>query len=189
MGGVLMTSAIARFDFLQDSVASLLTLGTKRTIKVKSLKKWLMVNITWNRIAPMIARYHGFLAADRWRLGMDNETRASLRQSIEWVRGSWIDYDDGFDYAKAAKAVAKRQAWPTAWFIAGKGDHVLGHPEDVNRMVLECEFGKVKQTLLAKKTGYKHDYGHAEMLTHKDAITDHFGDIKQWYQHQSTSTR
>lgn len=181
-GGVLMTSAIARFEFIQSSVASLLTLGTKRTIKVKSLRKWLMVDVTWNRVAPLIAKRHGYLAADRWRLGMDNETRASLRQSIEWVRGDWIDFDDGFDYAQAAKQVAQRGGWPKTWFIAGRGDRVLGHPEDVSRMVQECQFGDVKQTLLSKRDGYKHDYGHAEMLTHKDAVNDHFVGIKQWYQ-------
>lgn len=80
-----------------------------------------MVDVTWNRVAPLIAKRHGYLAADRWRLGMDNETRASLRQSIEWVRGDWIDFDDGFDYAQAAKQVAQRGGWPKTWFIAGRG--------------------------------------------------------------------
>lgn len=41
-GGVLMASALARYPELQQSVRSLLTFGSKRTIRVKSFKK--MVN-------------------------------------------------------------------------------------------------------------------------------------------------
>ncbi len=181
-GGVLMASAIARYPLFQDSVASLLTFGTKRRIKVKSLKKWLMVDIGWNRLAPAIAWSHGYLDAVRWRMGMDNESRASLAQSIDWVRGEWVDHDDGFDYARSADNVAKLGKWPKAWFIAGLGDEVLGHPEDVYRMIQECKLSDVKYTLLSKEQGYKHDYGHAEMLIHKDAVDDHFHQVKQWYQ-------
>ncbi|WP_076412758.1 alpha/beta fold hydrolase [Shewanella sp. UCD-KL12] len=181
-GGVLMASAIARYPLFQDSVASLLTFGTKRRIKVKSLKKWLMVDIGWNRLAPAIAWSHGYLDAVRWRMGMDNESRASLAQSIDWVRGEWIDSDDGFDYACSAVSVAELGKWPKAWFIAGLGDEVLGHPDDVVRMIQECQFSDCKFTLLSEAQGYKHNYGHAEMLTHKDAANDHFPEVKQWYQ-------
>lgn len=176
-----MASAIARFDLFQNSVASLLTFGTKRAIKVRSFKKWLMVDLAWNRLAPAIAAGHGYLAADRWRMGMDNETKSSLLQSIDWVRGEWIDHDDGFDYAKAAKTLAAERGWPKAWFIAGLGDEVLGNPADVQRMIKECHFKEVRYTLLSKANGNLHDYGHAEMLTHKDAIKDHFPLVLAWY--------
>ncbi|QYJ91059.1 alpha/beta fold hydrolase [Shewanella halotolerans] len=180
-GGVLMASAIARFDFFQTSVASLLTFGSKRAIKVRSFKKWLMVDLVWNKLAPAIAAGHGYLAADRWRMGMDNETKASLSQSIDWVRGEWIDHDDGFDYAKAASALGAKQGWPKTWFIAGKGDQVLGNPADVQRMIKECHIKPVTYTLLSKANGNRHDYGHAEMLTHKDATEDHFPLVLSWY--------
>ncbi|GIU24873.1 alpha/beta hydrolase [Shewanella colwelliana] len=180
-GGVLMASAIARFDFFQTSVASLLTFGSKRAIKVRSFKKWLMVDVAWNKLAPAIAMGHGYLAADRWRMGMDNETKASLSQSIDWVRGDWVDHDDGFDYAQAASQAAVKHRWPQAWFIAGIGDKVLGNPEDVRRMIDECHFEQVNYTLLSKANGHLHDYGHADMLTHKDAEKDHFPAVKHWY--------
>lgn len=176
-GGVLMASALARYPELQQTVRSLLTFGSKRTIRVKSFKKWLMVDLFWNRLAPGFAVGQGYFAADKLRLGMDNESRASLNQSIDWVRGEWRDHDDGFDYAKAAN----RAKWPPAWFIAGQNDTVLGHPEDVADMIKECGFGHVKYTLLSKANGFKHDYGHGDMLTHLDAINDHFGLIRDWY--------
>lgn len=180
-GGVLMASAIARFDFFQTSVASLLTFGSKRAIKVKSFKKWLMVDLAWNRLAPAIAMGHGYLAADRWRMGMDNESRVSLSQSIDWVRGDWVDHDDNFDYAKAATKLAEGAGWPKSWFIAGLGDKVLGNPSDVQRMIAECHIRDVKYTLLSKANGNKHDYGHADMLIHKDAISDHLPSVLAWY--------
>ncbi|MCL1088278.1 alpha/beta hydrolase [Shewanella profunda] len=176
-GGVLMASSLARYPELQLSVRSLLTFGSKRTIRVKSFKKWLMVDVFWNRLAPSLAMGQGYLAADKLRVGMDNESRASLTQSIDWVRGEWCDHDDRFDYAKAA---ADTQ-WPKAWFIAGQNDTVLGHPEDVADMITECGFKRVKFTLLSKANGFKQDYGHAEMLTHLDAASDHFPLIRDWY--------
>lgn len=176
-GGVLMASSLARYPQLQQSVRSLLTFGSKRTIRVQSFKKWLMVDLFWNRLAPSLAMGQGYLAADKLRVGMDNESRASLNQSIDWVRGDWRDHDDGFDYAKAAKEAL----WPQAWFIAGQNDTVLGHPEDVADMVRECGFEQVKLTVLAKANGFKHDYGHGDMLTHLDAAADHFTQILDWY--------
>lgn len=176
-GGVLMASSLARYPALQQSVRSLLTFGSKRTIRVKSVKKWLMVDLFWNRLAPGLALGQGYLAADKLGVGMDNESRASLTQSIDWVRGDWRDHDDGFDYARAAM----QAHWPKAWFIAGQNDTVLGHPEDVADMVRECGFTEVKLTLLAKANGFKHDYGHGDMLTHLDAEADHFPLIRDWY--------
>lgn len=176
-GGVLMASCLTRFPDLQASVASLLTFGSKRTIRVKSLKKWFMVDFIWNRFAPFCASREGYFDANKYRIGMDNESKASLKQSIDWVQGDWIDHDDHFDYGKAAKTTK----WPTAWFIAAQNDKVLGNPSDVKDMIAECGFSDITYTLLAKKTGFQHNYGHGEMLTHPSARDDHFPAIKEWY--------
>ncbi|GIU04463.1 alpha/beta hydrolase [Shewanella sp. c952] len=176
-GGVLMASAIARYDNLQQTVASLVTFGSKRRIEVKSLSKWLKVDLFWNRLAPFIAWQRGYLPADKLKVGMDNESQASLLQSIDWVRGHWIDHDDGFSYSQAAR----NAKWPKSWFIAGQGDTVLGNPSDVQRMISECQIQQVDYTLLSRKHGFKHDYDHAGMLTHKDAVQDHFPTVRDWY--------
>ncbi|WP_350431470.1 alpha/beta fold hydrolase [Shewanella sp. H8] len=176
-GGVLMASSLARYTHLQSSVASLLTFGSKRTIKVKSFKKWLMVDFFWNRFAPLYIAKQGYFDASRLRVGMDNESRASLLQTIDWVKGDWIDHDDHFHYAQAAT----KALWPPAWFIAGENDHVLGNPSDVRDMIDECGFTQIKYTLLAKEKGNLMDYNHAGMLTERQAEQDHFVQIKQWY--------
>ncbi|WP_394129551.1 alpha/beta fold hydrolase [Shewanella maritima] len=176
-GGVLMASCMLRFEHLQSQVASYLTFGTKRTIKVNSLKKWLLVDMLWNRVAPLYASKAGYLDAQKLRIGMDNESKASLDQTIDWVRGDWVDHDDGFDYS----ALVSNAKWPKTWFIAAKNDRVLGNPSDVKDMLAECQLTEAKYTLLAKYKGYKRDYDHASMLTHPDAVNEHFIQVKQWY--------
>ncbi|WP_410010838.1 alpha/beta fold hydrolase [Shewanella sp. NFH-SH190041] len=177
-GGVLMASALARFPELQSQTASLLTFGSKRTIRVQSLKKWLMVDVIWNRLAPWLTLRQGYLAADKWKIGMDSESRSALLQSIDWVQGRWIDGDDGFDYA----AAARQCRWPRSWFIAGAADAVLGNPCDVRDMMQECGLADARYTLLSRQNGYRRNYGHGAMLTHPDAEQDHFPEVLAWYQ-------
>ena len=124
----------------------------------------------------MIAKGKGFLPADALRLGMDNESRASLSESIDWVSGDWIDHDDGFNYA----AAAAKHGLPAAWFIAGERDTVLGNPSDVKDMMAECHAANARFTLLTRDNGFLHDYDHAGMLTHMDAPVDHFPAVADW---------
>ena len=48
-------------------------------------------------------------------------------------------------------------------------------------MMSECGFQQAEYTLLAKEHGNLYDYGHADMLTHKQASDDHFIKVKNWY--------
>ncbi|WP_298774905.1 alpha/beta fold hydrolase [uncultured Shewanella sp.] len=181
-GGVLMASAIARYGYFQRNVASLVTFGSKRKVNVNSLRKWLVITFGWGYLARFIAWRKGYFPAEKWRVGMDSESQTSLKQSIQWVNGDWIDTDDGFDYAKAAQ----KTQWPKTWFIAGQGDKVLGHPADVESMIKECQFQEPHYTLLAKKEGFKHDYDHAGMLIHQDIAKEFFPSVSDWYQQFST---
>ncbi|WP_144210408.1 alpha/beta fold hydrolase [Shewanella donghaensis] len=183
-GGVLMASTYVRIEKLRAQVASFVTFGTKRTIKVKSFRKTMMVDLFWNRVAPLLTRVDGYLAAEKYRMGMDNESRKSLLETIDWVRGDWIDLHDNFDYAQAVKNIT----WPPSWFIAAKNDWVLGNPSDVKDMMGECLMHDAEFTLLAKHNGFKRDYTHAGMLTDSVAIDDHFPLVKQWYNSFSNSS-
>ncbi|ARD23414.1 MULTISPECIES: alpha/beta hydrolase [Shewanella] len=176
-GGVLMASCYIRFESLRPEVASFVTFGTKRTIKVKSLRKTMMVDVFWNRLAPLMTQYQGYLAADKYRIGMDNESRQSLLQTIDWVGGDWVDAEDHFDYSEAVKGIS----WPKTWFIAAQKDYVLGNPRDVKDMMLECGLENADYTLLSKRKGFKRDYTHGGMLTDKVAVLDHFPLVSDWY--------
>lgn len=176
-GGVLMSSALARFPELRRLVKSQVYFGTKRSIRIRSLEKWLKIDLLWLRLAPALAKRKGFLNARKLKIGADNETHGFLTQSGGWVRPSpWVDPVDGFDYG----AHARQGEYPPSWFIAATRDSVLGHPNDVQDFLAETANPKAEYSLLGKAQGNHHDYDHINMLTHPAAGDDHFPAVLAW---------
>ena len=177
-GGVLMSAAMLRFPHLQEQVKSLVTFGTKRRLRAKSIKKFLMIDIFWKRLALLMIKKQGYLAADKYGIGMDNESELSIKHTIPWLSGDWIDPDDGFNYQQQVSSTQ----FPPCWFFAAVNDAVLGNPTDVKNTLDELQTSDSKFTVLGKKHGNKQDYDHASMLTHKDCVSDHFIELLDWYQ-------
>ena len=177
-GGVLLSSVMARFPEYIGRVRSLVYFGTKRTIRVKNLHTLLKVNLVWELFCPLTIAMAGYLPARRMGIGSDSETAKSFRQSAAWVKNdAWVDSDDGFDYG----AAAKRLALPPIWYIAAKNDHALGHPSDVRAFMEETgQQQERRYTVLARGNGNLHDYDHIDMLTHPDALNDHFPQVMAW---------
>ena len=176
-GGVLMSAALLRFPEFQHQVESLVTFGTKRRLRAKSIKKFLMIDVFWKRLALSMVKKQGYLAADKYGIGMDNESELSIKHTIPWLSGDWIDPDDGFNYQQQVSTTQ----FPPCWFFAAVNDRVLGNPKDVKNTLDELQTTNAKFTILGKKHGNKQDYDHASMLTHKDCISDHFVEIVDWY--------
>jgi len=175
-GGVLLASALARTPELIKNIRSKTCFGTKRMVTVKSLEKLFKINIVWNNLAIKLANKRGFLDAKGYGMGSDNETKKSLADSIVWTKkGCWHDPRDGFDYFQAAKLID----WPPTWHFTGSKDKVLGHATDVNIFIKEYN-PKAKFTLLSKPSGNMHNYDHINILTHPDAINDHFPLLVDW---------
>ncbi len=104
-GGVLMLAALGRFPALRVEVASLCGFGSKRCVRVRNLRKLLLIDGYWLRLAPLIAAGAGYLPSARLGLGSDDESRAGLEQCCAWVRpGPWVDPADGFDYGAALRS-------------------------------------------------------------------------------------
>lgn len=176
-GGVLLSSYLARFSDHRQRVRSLVYFGSKRTVRVKNLHRLLKVDLIWLRLCPLLAGLLGYLPARRLRMGSDSETAKSLLHSLQWVKESpWVDPDDGFDYGTAARQVKL----PPTWFIAAQNDHCLGHPRDVYDFMAEAGDQETTYSILSVKNGQQHDYGHIDMLTHPDAIGDHFPLVADW---------
>ncbi len=175
-GGVLLASALARFSELAENIRSKTCFGTKRMVTVKSFEKLFKVNVIWNNLAPMLAKKKGFFDAKKHGIGSDNETKQSLADSVAWVKKSnWHDPFDGFDYLEAAKSVN----WPPTWHFTGVKDKVLGHATDVNIFIKESN-PSAKFTLLSKASGNMENYDHINILTHPNAIDDHFPQLVKW---------
>ena len=180
-GGVLLTSFLARFPECAPQVASLVYFGSKRTVRVRNLQRLLKVELVWNRFCPLACRLWGYLPARQMGIGSDSETVDSYRQSAQWVRSDrWVDGGDGFDYGTAVRRVAL----PPIWYLAAANDRALGHPDDVRRFMESAGEQQCRYTVLSRRNGNRHDYDHIDMLTHPDALVDHFPQVVAWLRQQ-----
>jgi predicted alpha/beta hydrolase len=174
-GGVHMTSCLVRHPGLIPQVASLVYFGSKRSVHARNLNKLIEVDFMWNIAARVLCRSVGYLPAQRIGLGADDETDKSHWQSKQWAMvRPWVDSDDGFDYRQAAQKV---NLPPTLYFSA-KNDPCRGNPEDVRRFRAESGPHRSCIHLLARATG--HNYDHVSLLTHPDAVKDHFPLVLDW---------
>ncbi len=176
-GGVLLSAALLRFPELQQQVKTLVGFGSKRLLTVNSLKKIWIIDIFWKHIALFLVKKQGYLAADRYGIGMDNESEYSIKNQIPWLSKDWIDPMDGFNYQEQIPT----SNFPPCWFFSAVKDKVLGNPKDVKKSLSELKVSDARFTLLGKKQGNKHDYDHASMLTHSDCVEDHFIELLAWY--------
>ena len=114
-------------------------------------------------------------------MGSDNLSARDYLETNAWVKAGteWKNWKDGFDYRKALASIKL----PPTLFFAGKKDHVLGHPIDVKALIDETGPNQAHEMiLLSKENGFKHDYGHIDMLTHPSAANDHFPKALEWLQ-------
>ncbi|TAL36772.1 MAG: alpha/beta fold hydrolase [Spirochaetes bacterium] len=178
-GGALAASAIARDPYCRASAAALVYLGSRRRIAVRNPARFIQIDFFWRFLARGVCAACGYLPMKDLHLflGDDNETRMFYRDSVEWlVSKTWRDTVDGFDYGEAIRGITL----PPALYVASEGDRCLGNPADVRRFMRECGDLKGALMVLGKKHGSLRDYSHIEMLTHRDAVLDHFPRILAW---------
>lgn len=154
--------------------------GSKRHISVRPFPYYFyMITLGWELLVRRSIRRHGFLDAIRYRMGSDNITARDWAETNAWVRdrNHWLHWQDGYDY----RAALAKVALPPTLYISGKKDRVLGHPVDVRLLADETGPHQPKDfMLLSKATGFLHDYGHIDMLTHPDAPRDVFPKVLEW---------
>lgn len=186
-GGVLMASYLARFDEHRPLVDSMVCFATKRTIRVCHLKKRFIMDFCWGPFARLLVKVFGYLPTKQFRLGSDNETDKFHHHIRLWVKPSypWIDPDDGFDYGTAIQQIKL----PKTLHLVGVADSHLGNPKDVRDFMKET--GGVQEFIyqvLSKREGNLHDYSHVDILTHPDAVRDHFPLVLNWLRASENSS-
>ncbi|MGB3180726.1 MAG: alpha/beta fold hydrolase [Cyclobacteriaceae bacterium] len=178
-GGVTLLSFLARWP--DRKPRSMTFFGTKRQINIRSFRKFVNVDIMYTYAAALVKRLYGYLPARSLKFGSDNESSKLHSETRRWVQGPWTDFDDGFDYGRAVN----RAELPPTLHIAAINDEYLGHPEDVQRLIKEVGEHPHEFIVLSKENGNRHDYDHINMLTHPDALTDHFPTVLRWLKEHS----
>ena len=167
-GGVMMLAYLAK-NFESVKIASMVFFGTKRRITIMSFKKIWRINIMWNIFGRLLIASRGYLPAKEAKIGSDNETKKSNRETNVWAKSrKWLDWNDKFDYAAALKKIKL----PPTLYLCGENDDILGHPKDVKLLMTETGEQDNYFQILGKSTGNKNDYGHNDILTHQDAAID-----------------
>jgi pimeloyl-ACP methyl ester carboxylesterase len=170
-GGVLFLSFFARFRAKRrDPVKGMVFFGTKRSIRVRGFRKFLMIDLFWNLVARAAVRLYGYLPAREWGAGSDNESDLSHLESKVWVKpGPWIDPRDAYDYGQQLRRVDL----PPTLYLAGSEDYFLGNPRDVQDLIREAGSKEFEFWLL-------NGYGHIDMLTRPEATLGHFRRVLDW---------
>jgi pimeloyl-ACP methyl ester carboxylesterase len=178
-GGVIMTSHLVRFPENIPQVKSLSYFGTKRFVSVINPTRILQIDAIWSWYCRRVIRKHGYLPAESLPFGIasDHESDGTHLHCMLWAtRDRWIDPEDGFDYGRAAEKVTL----PPALYLAASRDRCLGHPVDVMRTARESGQDNWKYVLLGKKTGFRNDYDHVTMLTHREAPGEVYPLVLEW---------
>lgn len=186
-GGVLQLAYLARHQSsagmpANGMPATLTFFGSKRRISIFSLSKLFQVDIIWSLFSRLLVRRYGYLPAKKFKIGSDNESKRSHKETLQWVmEREWRDWHDGFDYRKALQ----NTSLPPLLSLTGANDRVLGHPHDVRILAAETGSGSVKVQVVGEAEGFLHDYDHINLLTHPDAPKDHFQTVLQWLKQHS----
>lgn len=184
-GGVLTNSCLVRFPEISTRSVAQIHFGTKRRISVINLKRIFMLDVGWNAISRLLVKKYGYLPAKSIKMGSDDESAGTHKQSLEWIyRKQWIDSADGFDYGVAAQ----QDSLPPTLYLSAENDTVLGHRIDVEHFARESRGKETSFFHLGKKSDFRHDYDHINMLTHSDAESDIFPKVLSWMEKRIASS-
>jgi pimeloyl-ACP methyl ester carboxylesterase len=174
-GGVLTSSHLLRFPKYRDLVKSMVYFGSKRRVSAINPTRIFQIDIVYTFLGSLLVRKHGYFPSSRFM--SEDEPALTRKGTAIWIRmKDWVDPFDGFNYGKAAQDVVL----PPTLYFAALNDQCLGHRKDVLLTINESGKHVSKYVLLGKKCGNLHDYDHVTMLTHKDAVKDHFPMVVAW---------
>lgn len=168
-GGVVFMAYLARFK--DADIVSFFSFGAKRRIGRVNFRRLVYIEFGWNVMGNYLCNKYGYLPFQKMRMGNEDEAKSYFKETSKWIYSKkWIDPYDKFDYLNGFNEFNA----PPALFITGKGDKILGHPKDVQALMNEFQSPKSVYKTIGKSNGFKHNYDHINLLTHKDAPNDHF---------------
>ncbi|WP_375561359.1 alpha/beta fold hydrolase [Bernardetia sp. OM2101] len=180
-GGVMIPPFMLRFPQVAEVAKKMVFFGSKRRIRTKGIEKIAKIDFVWNFLGKALGRTLGYMPTTKIGFGTDNESRGFIRESNKWIyEDKWICRDK-FDYQSNFQDLKQKNGYfPSTLHIAAAKDTILGNPNDVKLLKEEIDNPSDEFWLLSKSNQNLHDYDHNNMLTHKDAINDHFPTILEW---------
>lgn len=176
-GGVLVASALIRQPAWLERVAGLIQIGVRRVCSQTNWQRRLLLDLMWDRVAPLAGRRQRILPLCSLGLGRVDISRQLHDDVRMWQNGAkWHDPQDGFDYATALTEIS----WPDSLYVAGSNDRCLGHAVDVRSFAHELGVHDAQLVVLQAGTGSSRSYGHRDLLTHPQADIDHFPLMLSW---------
>lgn len=176
-GGVLVACALIRRPEWLQRVAGLVQIGVRRVCHQQSWQRRLLLDLMWARVAPLLGRRQGVLALRSLGLGRVDISRQLHEEVRMWQNGgNWRDPQDCFDYAAALTEIS----WPDSLYLAGSKDHSMGHVADMRSFVHELGVHDAQLILMQEGSGSSRSYGHRDLLTHPQAVVDHFPLVLSW---------
>lgn len=180
-GGVMIPPFMLRFPQIAEATKKMVFFGSKRRIRTKGIEKIVKINFVWSFLGKIFSNTLGYMPNTKMKFGSDNETGVFIKESNKWIyQNKWICRDK-FDYQSNFQRLKQKNGYfPPTIHIAAANDTILGNPNDVKLLMDEIDNDSDEFWLLSKSNQNLHDYDHNNMLTHKDAIDDHFPKILEW---------
>jgi len=177
-GGVLASSFLSRFPGYRNSLNGLINFGTHRVAAHKSLARLIWIDGLFGWIGNLVARCKGYIPGRSLQMGVEDEYLGMRQDSLDWLHGqAWIDPQDHFNYGEA---LSKGLDYPPALYFAPSADLARCSAADVKGFMREIGHHNGRLVVLGRKLGNCQDYSQISMLTHPDALHDHFPFMVKW---------
>lgn len=174
-GGVLINCACFRFEKMLNGIEKIAHFAVKRSISVKSFRKFLQIDLGFKRIMKLESYLFGYVSSRFF--GVDSEALDYHKNQLAWINPSrFVDPVDNFDYSYIANLINL----PKAIYLIGGNDLVLGNKIDVLNFMKECGQENAQKWILSTNNGFKHNYDHNNMLTHPDSKDDIYRPLLDW---------
>ena len=182
IGGVLLSSVLARYPEFASQTAAAVYFGSSRTVREREVmprgaSRAVALNAL-DSLALQFARVRGSIPSSWLDIGASDEHENLQKDLLEWFAGQpWSDPADGYHYGRT---LSSKQLQPPTLYFASAEEAGYGCTQDVVDFM--CEIGKHdgRTITLGEKQGNRHNYSHISMLTHQDAWRDHFPFMLDW---------
>ena len=177
-GGVLASSVLARYPSYRSGLNGLINFGSHRVAAQRSVSRLIWLDGLWGWLAALVARSKGYFPGRGLKLGAQNEFLGIQQDSLDWFQGrAWVDPQDQFNYGEALSQGLK---FPPTLYFAPSADLVRCSTADVKGFMREIGHHNGRLVVLGQNLGNRHNYSQISMLTHPDAVHDHFPFMVNW---------